>query len=72
MTQVTRLLVKLHFIQRPKSDAYEVVNENGEIVCTWNDEAHIDYPEDLTMDRMIGELIRQVYEVGLKHGKESK
>ncbi len=33
---------------------------DGKCIVTWNDEAHCDYPEDLTWDRDISTLISQI------------
>lgn len=42
---------------------------NGITIGTWNDEAHYDYPEDLTWSRTIGGLVDQVFMAGVSHGK---
>lgn len=42
---------------------------NGITIGTWNDEAHCDYPEDLTWSRTIGGLVDQVFMAGVSHGK---
>ncbi len=41
----------------------------GEVVFTWNDDANIDYPEDLTWGREIGELFHKAFALGYKQGK---
>jgi len=43
----------------------KVVNDQGEVVFTWDNESSVSYPEDLTWDRMI----RLVFEAGFKLGK---
>lgn len=42
---------------------------NGITIGTWNDEAHCDYPEDLTWSRTIGGLVDQAFMAGVSHGK---
>lgn len=49
-------------------EVYEVINCKGEVVCTGNDMAIVDYPEDLTMNRDIGSLIQRVYSKGIMDG----
>ena len=44
-------------------------NSKGDIVCDWNDDANIDYPEDLVSYRDIGDLVNKVYEAGILDGK---
>ena len=40
------------------------ITYNGKVIATWNDDALIDYPEDLTWDRDIGSLVKQVFKAG--------
>ena len=34
---------------------------DGEIVCQWNDNSVIDYPEDVSSFRDVGDLVLQVW-----------
>lgn len=45
-------------------------NEKGEIVAKWNDDSIIDYPEDVTSYRDIGELVKEVYKKGVEDGMD--
>ena len=45
-------------------------NEKGEVVAKWNDDSIIDYPEDVTSYRDIGELVKEVYKKGLEDGMD--
>lgn len=38
--------------------------KNGECIFTWHDNAHRDYPEDLTWTRDIGSLFWQAFKLG--------
>lgn len=53
-------------------NVYCIVDEDGVVIDQWNDEAVIDYPEDLNLSRDIGALIRKMYEAGYKKGLSVK
>ena len=46
---------------------YDIIY-NGEVYGTWNDEKHIDCPEDLILGRDLNELIN----IGIKIGYQMK
>ncbi len=59
-------------IQRPEDpEVFDIFDQNGVIVDCWHDNAHCDYPEDLTINRMIGDLYHKVFEAGVKYGREN-
>ncbi|MBP7075097.1 MAG: hypothetical protein KBA81_06915 [Rhabdochlamydiaceae bacterium] len=37
------------------------IKYKGKVIGKWNNEAHIDYPEDLIWDRDIGSLAREMF-----------
>lgn len=53
-----------------EEDLYEIIDSNGQILDTWADWAHRDFPEDLTIHRMIGDLILKFYKLGYKKALE--
>jgi hypothetical protein len=44
---------------------------SGKLLYTWQDNAQIDYPEDLCWSRMIGELFNEAFTLGYKYGRRS-
>lgn len=58
---------------KPKTISYDSdtceIKYNGITIGTWNDEAHYDYPEDLTWDRDIGDLVCTIFDSGMLQGK---
>jgi len=54
-----------------ESDKIEVIDkQTKKVLLQWNDNAHIDYPEDLSWSRMIGELFRDAFKIGFDYGKQ--
>lgn len=54
-------------------DNYTVeVKYKGETVFTWNDEANVDYPEDLRWARKIGEVFWDGVSLGKKLAEDEK
>jgi hypothetical protein len=45
------------------------ISVNGEEIGKWNDEASIDYPEDLIWRRDIGSFAHEMYMAGFKAGQ---
>jgi hypothetical protein len=45
------------------------ITYNGKVIATWNDDAHCDYPEDLTWARTIGGLADKCFMAGMKEAQ---
>jgi len=41
--------------------------QTNEVIFEWNNNANVDYPEDLTWGRMIGDLFKEAFELGQKY-----
>lgn len=59
-------------VHETEENVYEFRNERGDLVTTWYDEANVNYPEDLTRHRLIGDLIAEVYRKGYQDGKAAE
>ena len=61
--------------RKEQDDSYcdEIIlkdKKTGEVVFSWYDNAHIDYPEDLSWSRMISDIFLNAFELGYKMGQE--
>jgi hypothetical protein len=61
---------KLEFKEREDDPyLYDIIEDDGTVIDQFNDEANSDYPEDLTMRRMIGDIYQTAYDAGYARAK---
>ena len=67
-------MVKINYIFKPqeKNKNYIDIIYNGKVYGSWNNEANIDYHEDLTLERDLSELIDIGIEIGRQIQKDEK
>jgi hypothetical protein len=46
--------------------------KDGELVYTWNNDAQVDYPEDLSWDRMIRDVFMSGYKLGKQENSDER
>jgi hypothetical protein len=60
---------KLEF-KEIEEGVWEIREDDGNVIDTYNDEAASGWPEDLIMRRMIGGIFATAYEAGYARGRK--